>query len=207
MLPLLLALAMLASGCEQGPRVETFAGSTMGTTYHVTVVGQGNPSHGRKEMQESIDSVLREVNAHLSTYQAPGEISVFNRSTSLEWQPSPDHVCSARCRRSISRETGGAFDITAPRSRPLGPVPTVERWKSHGICTFATRTTRARLVGPGSSNSVPRTLGARCEAVRLDVNGIAPCYAVDRIAGISKTLGSSTASSRRWRSAHRWSSS
>ena len=87
MLPLLLALAMLASACEQGPRVETFAGSTIGTTYHVTVVGQGNLGQGRKELQESIDSVLREVNEHLSTYQPASEISVFNRTTSLEWLP------------------------------------------------------------------------------------------------------------------------
>ena len=189
-------MAMLASACEQQPPVETFAGSTMGTTYQVTVVGHGNPEQGREKLRESIDSVLREVNAHLSTYQAASEISVFNRSTSLEWQPisSTLYAVLAAAGR-ISRETGGAFDITV--------APLVELWgfgADGGTAANATAPLPADNVIEAARASVGfRFLELRVRpqpavrklapAVRLDVNGIAPGYAVDRIAANFEAVG------------------
>jgi FAD:protein FMN transferase len=196
MLPLLLALAMLASACEQQRRVETFAGSTMGTTYHATVVGHGNPEQGREELQESIDSVLREINAHLSTYQAASEISVFNRSNSLEWQPvsSTMYAVLAAADR-ISRETGGAFDITV--------APAVDLWgfgADGGAVANATAPSPAHNLIEAARASIgfrfielrappERAVRKLASTVRLDVNGIAPGYAVDRIAGNFEDLG------------------
>jgi thiamine biosynthesis lipoprotein len=193
---LLLALALLASACAPGPRVETFAGSTMGTTYHVTVVGQGKPGQGRAELQESIDAVLREVNAHLSTYQPASEISVFNLSTSLDWQPvSPTLYAVLAAADRISRETDGAFDITV--------APAVDLW-GFGADGGAIANGTAPVPADNMIEAARASVGFRlielrgppepavrklASAVHLDVNGIAPGYAVDRIAGNFEQVG------------------
>ena len=187
---------MLASACEQGPRVETFAGTTMGTTYHVTVVGHGNPGPGREKLQESIDSVLREIDAHLSTYRPTSEISVFNRSTSLEWQPvsSTMYAVLAAADR-ISRETGGAFDITV--------APAVDLWGFGADGAFAANTIApvpaVDLIEAARASIGFRLIEVRASpelavrkltpSVRLDVNGIAPGHAVDCITGNFEDLG------------------
>ena len=71
---LLALLALPGPGC--GPRPELrLSGRTMGTTWHVTLVGRGSAA----DLQEKIERRLEEVNQSLSTYREDSEISRFNR--------------------------------------------------------------------------------------------------------------------------------
>ena len=68
---------LLACEAEQKPTMIDLAGKTMGTTYHISY----RDSLGRN-LQSSIDSLLRVINQEVSTYIPDSRISQFNRSDS-----------------------------------------------------------------------------------------------------------------------------
>jgi thiamine biosynthesis lipoprotein len=186
---LLLAAAVLlgAGGCAPAP--QQFDGPTMGTTYSVTVTHMPG-GVTREALQAVIDDVLDDVNRHLSTYDPTSEISAFNALRSTEAVP-----VSARLRavvalaQAVSTDTGGAFDIT------IGPQ--VRAW-GFGGGQGMTMPAQVQASGdsvPGGSRHGLEWLGnghllrKTAPEVELDVNGIAPGYAVDQIAGRFDALG------------------
>ena len=168
----------------------------MGTSYHVTVAGV-NDVETRVRIQRVIDGVLDDVDRHLSTYAEDSEISLFNRSATDEWQEvSPTLFAVVQQAREVGELTGGAFDITV--------APLLELWQFDvtraapgSIAPFdppsAAQIAAARRgVGPDmlELRKLPRAaIRKRSAATRLTVDGIAPGYAVDRIAGELRTLG------------------
>jgi thiamine biosynthesis lipoprotein len=154
----------------------------MGTTYSVTVTRlPGGVT--RESVQSVIDSVLDEVNRHLSTYDPASEISSFNDLRSTEAvRVSPQLHAVVALAQAVSADTGGAFDIT------VGPL--VRAW---GFGGGQGRSSPAAM--SSSDESSPGDSGHRLELledgrslrkvaadIELDVNGIAPGYAVDLIA-------------------------
>ncbi len=171
---------MWAGGCTPAP--QQFDGPTMGTTYSVTVTRlPGGVT--RETVQTVIDGVLDEVNRHLSTYDPKSEISAFNALRSTEAVPvSPQLQAIVALAEAVSAESGGAFDIT------VGPL--VRAWgfgDGQGTSTPAAEPSPA---GTRPGDSPPRlelsddgqTLRKTAAGIELDVNGIAPGYAVDLIA-------------------------
>ena len=164
----------------------------MGTTYSVTVP-QLPRGVTREALQEVIDGVLDEVNRHLSTYDPTSEISAFNALRSTEAvQVSPQLHAVAALAEAVGADTGGAFDIT------VGPL--VKAW---GFGGGQGTSTPAAVHSPGSSGpgagrhglELPddgRSLRKTAADVELDVNGIAPGYAVDLIAERFDALGVSS---------------
>jgi thiamine biosynthesis lipoprotein len=184
-------LALLALGaCGPGPSPEQFNGHTMGTTYSVTVAT--HPQAVRREaIQSAIDQVLDEVNRSLSTYDSRSEISMFNANATTDpVVVSPGLRAVAAIAGEVSAATGGAFDITVG---PLvqawgfgGASPEVENMPDAGaINRLEAEVGFDRLELEADGRSLRKTV----PGLRLDVNGIAPGYAVDLIAERFDALG------------------
>lgn len=166
----------------------------MGTTYHVTVPG-ADAEGERRAVQSAVDRVLLESDRHLSTYNDTSEISLLNRNETRAWQDvSPALFAVLQEARDVSELTGGAFDITVD--------PLLELWGYDGPSTRTTFTppTTARLgqvldsVGYArlELRKAPHTAVRKTvSGMRLTVDGIAPGYAVDRIAAELRALGHS----------------
>jgi thiamine biosynthesis lipoprotein len=162
----------------------------MGTTYSVTVASLPPAVH-REAIQSAIDQVLDEVNRSLSTYDPHSEISRFNANATIDpVVVSPTLRGVAEIAREVSVATGGAFDIT------VGPL--VRAWG------FGVESPAEEIApGPDEINRLRAGVGfVRLEleadghslrktvpGVQLDVNGIAPGYAVDLIAELFDALG------------------
>ncbi len=185
-----IALAALLWVCACTPQApQQFDGPTMGTTYSVTVT-QLPGGVTRESLQAAIDGVLDEINQHLSTYDPDSEISAFNAIRSTEAvQVSPQLHAVAALAESVGADTGGAFDIT------VGPL--VRAWgfgSGQGTSTPAAVSSpegsspgagRHGLELPDDGHSIRKT----APEVELDVDGIAPGYAVDLIAERFNALG------------------
>jgi thiamine biosynthesis lipoprotein len=188
--------ALAATACSHAPEHVQFTGHTMGTTYSVTVTG-AEAAQTRVRVQQAIDDVLQEVESHLSTYRADSEISLLNRDQAGDWQDvSPVLFAVVQEALVVGELTGGAFDITvAPLldlwafdvTRP--PALSSEPFDPPGPAQIAAA---RRSVGQGrlELRRSPRTAIRKPMATtRLTVDGIAPGYAVDRIASELRALG------------------
>ncbi len=144
----------------------------------------------RRAVQSAIDRVLVETDRHLSTYDDTSEIALLNRDESRSWQDvSPTLFVVLKEARDVSELTGGSFDVTvAPLLGLWGYEPgSVD---ASGRTTFQPPTSgqleQARTsVGYAKLElrTAPRmSVRKSASGMRLTVDGIAPGYAVDRIA-------------------------
>jgi len=117
------ALGLLVSCGQpaQKPRLHTFTGPTMGTSYTVKVVADSLDKEHRAVLQKLIQGRLAEVNAKMSHYLGDSELTLLN-----QWQSDEPYSISQETFEvldhalRVSRLTGGAFDIT------IGPL--VDAW-------------------------------------------------------------------------------
>jgi thiamine biosynthesis lipoprotein len=193
---LVLSLAVVVSSCSGTAEPAQFAGPTMGTTYHVTVSG-ADSLHERRAVQSAIDHVLVEIERHLSVYDDSSEIALLNRDESRSWQDvSPILFVVLQEARAVSELTAGSFDVTVAPLLELwgyepgsaGPsAPTTFQAPTSGQLEQArTSVGYARL----ELRTVPRmSVRKSASGMRLTVDGIAPGYAVDRIATALRNLG------------------
>ena len=119
----------------------------------------------------------------MSRYHTDTEVSRFNRSTSTDWfSVSPDVVTVVQAAIAINAQSGGTFDITV--------APLVDLWGFGPACRPGRIPTSAEIAAVrenvGSQllevRASPPALRKRRPEVQLDLNGIAPGFAVDRIA-------------------------
>jgi thiamine biosynthesis lipoprotein len=181
--------ALLLAACSREPRELVLSGPTMGTTYHVRVVG--TPSDIDAEaVRRTIDEVLASIDSEMSTYRDDSAISRFNAARSTDWIDVP--ISLARvvdAARKVSELSQGAFDITVS--------PLVQAWG------FGTNGEPVVLPGDEQIAQLRDRIGYRLLEVRLapaalrklhpaltiDVNGVAPGYAVDVLAERFQALG------------------
>lgn len=113
----LLATASLFGGWGCTPRPAArehvlLEGPTMGTTWHVTVVGPGVAASG-EALRSAVQSALDLVNQAMSTYDPDSELSQFNRAPA--GVPVPVSEPTVRVMRralEVAERSGGAFDPT-----------------------------------------------------------------------------------------------
>jgi FAD:protein FMN transferase len=97
-------------------KIISINGKTMGTTYHVKYLDNG---HGIKTLTISNDlnKILKNINQEMSTYIKDSNISLFNKSTSLQWQSIPaDFFRVLEHALDVAKKTNGIFDPT------IGPL-------------------------------------------------------------------------------------
>ena len=146
----------------------TLAGPAMGTTYRVTLAAN-IPGMTRGEVHREVEAVLARIDRAASTWRNDSDASRFNRTDAGEWVTvSADLLALVETAREIHDQSQGAFDITvgpAGSGRPTGMRHVV-----------------SRLSPPALRKSVP--------GIAIDLGGIGPGYAVDRIGERLVSLGS-----------------
>lgn len=186
--PVLLAsflfFGLLLAGCEAGTERDfhRFSGSTMGTTYNVTLVAEaGKPLELDVEaLQTGLDAELARINQQMSTYIEDSELMQFNRSGIDRWQTLSEPLAEVlTISQSISERSGGAFDIT------VGPL--VDLWG------FGPKAEPEQVPTDEEVDRVRSTIGyqqlsldgrraRRQSDIRLDLSAVAKGYGVDHIA-------------------------
>ena len=183
------ALALLCAGCAREPRELVLSGPTQGTTYHIKVAG--TPTEVDADaVRRAIDAVLANIDSEMSTYRNDSAVSRFNAEQSTEWVEVP--VGLARIvdvALKVSERSGGAFDITV--------APLVGAWGFGATGEPETLPSAAEIAGLRErigyhrleARFEPAALRKLVPTLTIDLNGIAPGYAVDRLAERFQALG------------------
>ena len=93
-------------------------GKTMGTTYHIKYLSNGNVSAPSQQAHEQIEAILKDVNAKMSTYIKDSELSLFNQNTQTNTpiEVSADLAKVVKEAIRLNKVTQGSLDVT------VGPV-------------------------------------------------------------------------------------
>jgi thiamine biosynthesis lipoprotein len=180
-------ICTLLSACGEPPSFE-IAGETQGTTYHITVVANRN-SADIASLKVQIDNRLSEVDRSLSNYDNNSELSRFNRAPIDEWLPLGRdlyHVLTTS--QKISADSAGAFDVTISPLVDLwgfGAAGRHENIPTDTAITSAQAMVNYRHLELDSAASRAR----KSQELRIDVNGIAQGYTVDRLAELLSAQG------------------
>lgn len=185
----LLLLTGLA-GCETNTEMEVhrFEGRTMGTTYHVRVVGLPKGVDA-PQLARLIDNSLQGINQLMSTYIADSEVSLFGRMAPDSWfDVSADTYNVIRASQELSRISAGAFDVTLGPVVALwgfGPKYTLDKVPSQIEIDRAKESTGFKylLINP-KALSIKKT-----RPLEIDLSAIAKGYAVDYLVAELKRLG------------------
>jgi len=167
----------------------TLAGPAMGTTYRVTLAADIS-GMTRGEVHRELEAVLARIDRAASTWRDDSDASRFNRAAADEWVTvAADLVTIVETAREIHELSDAAFDIT------VGPL--VRLWGGGAIEPSADAIAEARgCVGMRlvESRAAAAEGGAALRKARagveIDLSGIAPGYAVDRIGERLLELGS-----------------
>jgi thiamine biosynthesis lipoprotein len=182
-------LALLSSACsDPALRLEQISGSTMGTTYHIKVVGMPG-GLDRETVGTGIRDLLDGINARMSTYDSESELSRFNRNPSTDWiATSEDLAAVVREAQHVSELTGGAFDVTVAPLVDLwgfGPEDTRERIPTESEIAAATaHTGYFHITVRGQPPAIRKDL----PDLHIDLSAIAKGYAVDRVSELLESL-------------------
>ncbi|MCE9632016.1 MAG: FAD:protein FMN transferase [Planctomycetia bacterium] len=173
---------------SDGDGLPTCVGPAMGTTYRVMLAA---PIAGMTlgEVHREVDRLLATIDRAASTWQDDSDASRFNQGAVGEWiEVGPDMVALLEVAARVHEDSNGGFDVTA------GPL--VELWKNQTPPTAAAiAAVRGRVgmdlveVRPAEGGR-PAALRKMAAGVTLDLAGIGPGYAVDRIGARLVELGS-----------------
>jgi thiamine biosynthesis lipoprotein len=162
----------------------------MGTTYSVSIPRLPD-GVDRAAIEGVIADVLHEADQHLSGWNEGSELARFNASPRTEWQPvSPVLVESVAQALAVSRATNGAFDVT------VGPL--VRAWgfgaRADPVSSTPAPEHLRRLLGSVGYSKLelrpsPPALRKGMPGIEIDLDGIAPGWAVDRIAARFEARG------------------
>ena len=173
---------LLLTGCTRAPALLEFSGPTMGTTYSVKVVDVPR-TVSRQLLQHTIDEVLRTIDVQMSAYREDSELSRFNAWQSAGcFDVSPEIVKVVALAAQVSEQSAGALDLTiAPLVNVWGMGPAGERSDlptadelEEAQAQIGYRKLAVRAAPPGLCKESPQ--------LSLDLNAVAPGYAVDLLA-------------------------
>jgi thiamine biosynthesis lipoprotein len=184
-------MAMLPglASCARAPEEIVISGPTMGTTYTVKAV-VADPAASEALLANAVESVLARIDLEMSTYRPDSALARFNASQSTAWVAVPDDLARViAAAQTLSELTGGAFDVTvAPLVDlwgfgPRGPDDVVPP-------AAAVDAARERVDFRALEvRSDPPALRKRRGDLEVDLNAIAPGFAVDLIAHRLDRLG------------------
>ena len=172
------------------PVVQELSGSTMGTTWTAKLVVPPGATSLVAAARDSIVARLDRVNASMSTWDPASEISLFNRTVSVEPFPvSVEFVDVVRRAETVSRATNGAFDVTV--------APLVALWgfgadgtpgdpaDVSALPAVMAHVGYEKLQISGDGRALRKT----DPEVSIDLSAIAKGYGVDRAAEALASIG------------------
>jgi thiamine biosynthesis lipoprotein len=183
----LVMLLTVLYGC--GERIERFSGPTMGSTYSIQYVPTEKTPDPQRVKAE-VETILGALDQQFSTWRSDSTVSRFNELPAGACQALPDDMRRLLAYGEfLSRESGGAFDLTV--------LPLMNLWgfgpKSQGTQVpdaSALARERARV-----GHQHLRLDGERlCKdvAAQLDFDSMVAGYAVDRVSDRLSALGIQT---------------
>jgi thiamine biosynthesis lipoprotein len=147
-------------------------------------VRHDSPSLANRAMDAAFEELSYLENRLLSIYQPDSEISRLNRDGVLN-DPSPLVVYVLRQAQAMSRETGGAFDVTV---QPLWEVYATAMKQGRLPAAPAVATARAKVDWQRLEISDDR-IRFRQPGMKLTLNGIAQGFASDRVLATLRGYG------------------
>ncbi|MGV6803615.1 MAG: FAD:protein FMN transferase [Ruegeria sp.] len=182
-LMLALALPLVVSGClfDKEPEVVRLSGETMGTTYHITAIGE---DLDETELSAAVEETLAQVNGKMSNWDPNSEVSTFSASTSTDpVSVSDEFALVIAAANEVHEKTGGTFDVTlgplielwgfGPR-KPEDPVPSDDE-----ISAALDKVGQARLL---TLDRQTGTLAKSEPEVGINLSAIAKGYGIDAVA-------------------------
>lgn len=181
------SIAILLAACGERAAFQ-ISGMAQGTTYHITVVADKNAAE-QAALKKQIEDRLSAIDSALSNYRDDSELSRFNRAAVGEWiSLGTDLYHVLKSSQDISAACAGVFDVTI--------APLVDLWG------FGAKGHRADLPGADAIAAAKANVDYRFleldktaprarknHPLRIDVNGIAQGYTVDRLAELLSAQG------------------
>jgi thiamine biosynthesis lipoprotein len=162
----------------------------MGPIAYKVVIADHPKTVSPVELQERVADVLENVNQLMSTYQPDSDVSRFNRSKSVEFQPVDPKTAAVVARSiEISKQTEGAFDITVGPAVNLWDFgPTKSGFK---IPSDAQMDAVKALIGYQylEVQIEPPAIRKLVAGIQIDLSAIAKGYAVDQVAATLDQIG------------------
>lgn len=169
-----------------------YQGQTMGTSFTIkaSVVSE---NINQQALKQQIKSLLHKINLSMSTYIETSEISLFNQSSSTEWQDvSPRLFEVLRTAQDTSKLTRGAFDISiGPLVNLWGFGPDVMTYSVPEESKIKQRLNQIgyqHLLLDDKANKIKKTI----PSLTLDLSALAKGYAVDQVALLIEKEGISS---------------
>ena len=182
---LLVSLCLL-SACTRKDIDLSFAGQTMGTSYHITVVTDaGRFPDG---VEDAVAELLEQLGQSMSTYKPDSELNNLNRlAVGEEIIISADLWQVLQGAQHIHALTLGAFDPTVGPLVGLwgfGPEDTGDKVPSEAEINALMPRVDLGQLRLGSDNKV-----TKLSEIELDLSAIAKGYAAQQVAALLKTQG------------------
>jgi thiamine biosynthesis lipoprotein len=167
----LVAATLLLPACAPSPREVVLTGPTMGTSWTLRVV-PGETRADPEALRQLVQGTLDEVDAAMSTYRPDSAVSRFNESTSTDWIAVP---------ASLAALVGEALQIGELSGVARGDALPTDREIATAQAATGQRHLAARADPPALRKSLP--------GLTLDLDSIAPGYAVDLVADRLEAAG------------------
>jgi thiamine biosynthesis lipoprotein len=160
------------------------AGPAMGTTYRITLAAEV-PGLTQGEVHREIERVLARIDRAANTWRADSDASRFNQAAPGIWvEVDAELVAIVALAREVHDASGGGFDITVS--------PLVTAWRRSPPPDAAELAGLLERVGMRhvDSRPTPPALRKAVAGVEIELGGIGPGWAVDRIGERLAVLGS-----------------
>jgi len=181
----IILLLLFSCQREAGIKVFHLKGRTMGTTYNIKFVAPAD--YQTKELHQSIDKKLKQVNMSMSTYIPKSEISILNRTKAnkkVKISKEFNYVLSHAL--ALAKLSDGVFDPT------IGPLVNLWGFGPKGERIVPTQdqieSTR-KFVGHKKVQLTNNEVTKKLERVYIDLSASAKGYGVDVITELLKSKG------------------
>lgn len=180
----LFLLFLFISSCSQ-PQVnhKQLSGFTMGTSYHITVIGSGL---NYKQIQVAVDARLEALNWVFSTYIDNSELSLINQAAIGHWlELSPELYSVLEQSLLLASTTEGAFDVT------VGPLVNAWGFGPEKRTAAPTDEQISSLLNQVGYQHLELSEGRiyKHKNVYIDLSSVAKGYAVDQVALLLRDRG------------------
>jgi len=185
----LIFIVGVAAGCGTSSReVESFQGSTMGTTYRIKYV-QEKSSKGIDVIKKAVDTELEKINSMMSTWDPESNLSLINKADADQWLDLPSDLSKLiGFAFDLSRRTDGKYDVS------IGPLINLWGFGPEGARKIPTDLQIAKTMKISGYDKIELNittdkLKKRFKDSYIDLASIAKGYGVDKTAKILEGFG------------------